>query len=436
MQKKTLIPRRHVLRGVGAALALPYLEAMMPSSAFALPEPQRVPRFGIFYLGMGMNVRQFFPEDAGPDFKMPRILRPLEKHRGNFTVLSGTYLEHGGGHRGTYPFATGVPMDERQSISVDQLAAEVAGQQTRFPSLQMSVRKGTGFGSQVLGTLSFNRQGVPLAPENDPAALFQRLFFEPTAEQKSQQSVEWQLRRSILDLVSDDTQRLQKKLGQADKAQLDQYLTSVRELERELERVVEWSKKSRPTPELGGIGDYSKSMTPEQNEPFSYEAYARLMYDLIALAFQTDSTRVASYVVRAELRGGTFAEWNLRDYHALTHHGNDPKNLEDLAQADEYYMQHWSYFLSRLASIREGDASLLDHAVLGLGSGMGIGHSRDRLPTLVSGGRALGLRHQGHLQLPDNTPLASVWHTLLDRFGVTVPGNFQDSTGVIAELVG
>lgn len=435
MQKKARIPRRQVLRGFGAALALPYLEAMMPSSAFALPEPEPVRRFGLFYLGMGMNVRQFFPEDTGPDFTTTRILRPLEPHRGNFTVVSGTYLEHGGGHQGTYPFATGIPKDQRQAISVDQLVAEVAGQHTRFPSLQMSVRNGTGFGSQVLGTLSFNRQGVPLAPENDPSALFRRLFFEASPEEKAQQQIDLRRRNSILDLVSEDTQRLQKKLGQADKAQLDQYLESVRELEKELERVVQWSKKSRPTPELDGIGDYSKSMTPDQNEPFSYETYARLMYDLIALAFQTDSTRVASYVVRAELRGGTFAEWNLRDYHALTHHGNDPKNLEDLAQADEYYMQHWSHFLSRLDSIKEGDATLLDHTVLGLGSGMGIGHSRNRLPTLVSGGAALGINHRGHLRLPENTPLANVWHTLLEASRIEVPSDFQDSTGAIRELL-
>jgi hypothetical protein len=436
MQKNPIIPRRRVLRGFGAAMALPYLEAMMPSSACALPEPEPVPRFGIFYLGMGMNVRQFFPEDTGLGFTTSRILRPLEMHRGKFTVLSGTYLEHGGGHQGTYPFATGIAKDERQGISVDQIAAQAAGQHTRFPSLQMSVRKGTGFGSQVLGTLSFNRQGVPLTPENDPSVLFRRLFFEATPEQKKQQGIDRRRRRSILDLVRNDTQRLQQKLGKADIAQLDQYLVSVRELEKELERIVQWSQKIRPSPELSGIGDYSKSMTPDQKEPFSYETYARLMYDLIALAFQTDSTRVASYVVRAELRGGTFAEWNLRDYHALTHHGNDPRNLEDLAQADEYYMRHWSHFLSRLQSIKEGDATLLDHTVLGLGSGMGIGHSRDQLPTLVSGGSALGIKHQGHVRLPDNTPVANLWHTMLQSFGVDVQGSVQDSTGVIQELVG
>ncbi|MFT5468140.1 MAG: hypothetical protein ACI8UO_003248 [Verrucomicrobiales bacterium] len=432
--KQCSITRRTALRGAGVAMALPYLEAMMPSSVFALPEPESVPRFGNFYFGMGMNIRQFFPTDFGPDFTTPRILKPLEKHRGNFTVLSGIHLAKGGGHSGTYPFATGIPIEERQGISVDQLAAEVGGKQTRFPSLQLSVRKGTGFGSQTLGTLSFNRQGVPLSAENDPSALFRKLFYEPSAEEKSKQGVDWRRRRSILDLVSEDTDRLHRKLGKADQGQLDQYLNSVREMEKELERVVQWSKKDRPTPGLEGIGDYSKPMDPDQTE-FSYETYARLMYDLIALAFQTDSTRVASYLVRAELRGGTFAEWNLRDYHALTHHGNDPKNLEDLAKADTYYMEHWAHFLNRLQSIKEGDSTLLDHTVLGFGSGMSLGHSRGNLPTMISGGSALGLRHHGHLKLPENTPMANMWHTLLDRVGVEVPERFQDSTGLIDELV-
>ena len=435
MKKSPLLNRRAVLRGMGTTMALPYLEAMMPSSAIALPEPEAIPRLGIFYFGMGMNIRQFFPQDTGPRFTTPRILKPLDRHRGDFTVLSGIYLRKGGGHGGTYPFATGIPMEERQGISADQIFAETAGQHTRFPSLQMSVKKGTGFGSVVLGTLSFNRQGVPLAPENDPSALFRKLFHEASPDQKQQQQTEWRRRRSVLDLVKDDTDRLHKKLGRSDQAQLDQYLTSVRELEQELDRTVQWSRKERPIPNLKGAGDYSVSMSPDRLDDFSYETYAKLMYDLIALAFQTDSTRVVSYVVRTELRGGTYPEWNLRDYHALTHHGNDPKNLEDLAAADTHYMRHWSHLLSRLKSVREGDRNLLDHSLLGFGSGMSIGHSRGSLPTMVSGGGALGMKHQGHLKLPENTPVANVWHTLLDRARVHVPEQFQDSTGPIRELI-
>ena len=297
MLKKPKLNRRAMLKGSGAMLALPYLEAMMPTSALALPQPSVTPRMGIFYFGMGMNVRQFFPSDFGKEFTMSRILEPLEEHRGDFTVLSGTYLKKGGGHKGTYCFTTGIEREKKQSISFDQIAAEAIGKDTRFPSLQMSIKRGTGFGGTDLATLSWNRQGVPLPAQNDPTVLFDRLFRPPTAKQKSRQSIDFRRRQSVLDLVRDDAARLNKKLSQSDRQQLEQYFNSVRELEKELERQVQWSSKAKPNPKLDGMGDYSQSIAPDRDGEFSYETYSKLMYDLIALAFQTDSTRVITYVV-------------------------------------------------------------------------------------------------------------------------------------------
>lgn len=262
MIKKPKISRRTMLRGSGALLALPYLEAMMPSSALALPRPQTTPRLGIFYFGMGMNVRQFFPKDYGPDFSATRILKPLEEHRGDFTVLSGTYLKNGGGHKGTYCFTTGIEREKKQAISFDQVAAETIGKDTRFPSLQMSIKRGTGFGGTDLATLAWNRQGVPLPAQNDPTVLFDRLFRPPTTEQKSRQSTDFRHRQSVLDLVREDASRLHKKLGQTDRQQLDQYFNSVRELEKELDRQVQWSSKAKPNPKLDGISDYSTPIAP------------------------------------------------------------------------------------------------------------------------------------------------------------------------------
>ena len=435
MLKKPKLNRRAMLKGSGAMLALPYLEAMMPTSALALPQPSVTPRMGIFYFGMGMNVRQFFPSDFGKEFTMSRILEPLEEHRGDFTVLSGTYLKKGGGHKGTYCFTTGIEREKKQSISFDQIAAEAIGKDTRFPSLQMSIKRGTGFGGTDLATLSWNRQGVPLPAQNDPTVLFDRLFRPPTAKQKSRQSIDFRRRQSVLDLVRDDAARLNKKLSQSDRQQLEQYFNSVRELEKELERQVQWSSKAKPNPKLDGMGDYSQSIAPDRDGEFSYETYSKLMYDLIALAFQTDSTRVITYVVRTELRGGSYPEWGLsKDYHSLTHHGNDPQNLEELAKADTIYMRHWAHFLRRLRSIREGDSTLLDRTLLGFSSGMGIGHSRDLLPTVVSGGADLGIQHQGHVSLPQNTPLSNLWLTMMDGIGVGMP-QLHDSTGVIKELL-
>lgn len=428
--------RRQMLRGAGALMALPYLEAMMPSSVLAAPQPAPPARMGMFYFGTGMNMRQFTPTDEGKNFACSRILKPLEPHRGSFTVLSGTYLEKGGGHDGAYPFSTGIAKDQKQGISPDQLAAETLGKDTRYASMQMSVRSGTGFGDQNLATIAWNRQGVPLAAENDPHVLFNRLFKPDSEAEKAQQSTEFRRRASVLDLVRDDAKRLEGQVGTTDRERLEQYFNSVRELEKQLERRVAWSNRPKPSPDTKEVGDYGKSMIPEGAPGFLYDAYAKLMYDLIALAFQTDSTRVVTYVVRTELAGGVYPEFGVsKGYHALTHHGNDPQNLEELAKVDTIYMSHWAHFLNRLKSVKEGDQTLLDRTVLGFSSGMGIGHSKDLLPTVISGGTGLGIEHQGHLNLPANTPLASVWHTMLDRVGVKTPDTFQDSKGVIKGLV-
>ncbi|MCC9644168.1 DUF1552 domain-containing protein [Rhodopirellula sp. JC740] len=430
------LDRRTLLRGASTCLALPWLEAMMPRSVSAAETTAAPPRMGMFYFGTGMNMRQFYPDGFGPDAKLSRILRPLEKQRDQFTVLSGTTLQHGGGHDGAYPFSTSIARGEKQTISPDQLVAEHHGKHTRFPSLQLSVKRGTGFGSQALATISWNRQGIPLAAENDPQTIFQHLFRPTNETQRSEQSDEFRQRGSVLDAILSDAKHLQQRLGQTDRRQLDQYFQSIREVETTLRREIDWADRPKPQPELKGFGDYEKAVTPEGNGKFVYDTYAKLMYDLIALAFQTDSTRVVSYVVRTELAGGVYPEFGVsKGYHELTHHGNDPKNLDELAKVDTIYMNHWSYFLNRLASIREGDKSLLDNTILGFSSGMGIGHSKDTLPTMISGGRGLGVRHQTHLQLADHTPLSSVWHTMVERMGIEIENDFQDSTGPIGELL-
>lgn len=426
--RKSQLSRRTLLRGAGATLALPWLECMAANSG---PPP----RFGMFYFGTGMNMRQFEPTDEGPDFTLTRILKPLEAQRGNFTVLSGTYLEHGGGHDGAYPFATSIARGEPQQISPDQMVALRQGKNTRFPSLQMSVARGTGFGNQALCTISWNEQGVPLAAENDPKVLFDRLFRPDDISQKAARKSEFRQRDSVLDIVSGQAKSMHKKLGKTDREQLDQYFNSIREMEKQLERDVAWSDRPKPQPDLSGFGNYDQSLT-EKTPDFRYETYAKLMYDLIALAFQTDSTRAVSYVVRRELSGGVYPEFGVsKGYHSLSHHGNDPRNLEELAKVDTIYMQHWAYFLDRLSRIQEGDGTLLDHTVLGLSSGMGIGHSKTRLPTMISGGSAIGMNHQGHLNLSRETPLSSVWQTMVERCDTDPGAAFQDSPGVISELV-
>ncbi len=399
-------------------------------------------RLGLFYFGTGMNMRDFEPVDTGVDYTLSPTLKTLARHKEDFSVLSGTYLEHGGGHHGDYTFSTGVKARDggtiKNSISMDQVAAEHMGRDTRFPSLQLCIRRGTGYGSNMR-TLSWNRNGVPLAAENDPHVLFNRLFRSDSAEESELRQAGFRRRRSILDVVMDDAKRLGRQVGKQDQEKLDEYLQSVREVEKQLERNREWAVKPKPEIDTKGMSDFSESYKPEMPaDQFRYETYAKMMYDLITLAYESDSTRVISYVVRQESAGGTFPEFGVsKGFHELTHHGNDPKNLAELTKVDQIYFGHWAYFIDRLKASKQIDgSSLLDHCLLGFSSGMGIGHSKDRLPTCLFGGKKVGIKHQGHLKLPDQTPLSGLWHTMLDRLDVPTGEQFQDSHGVISELVG
>jgi hypothetical protein len=228
---------------------------------------------------------------------------------------------------------------------------------------------------------------------------------------------------------------MEKSVSTTDRVKLDEYFTSVREIESQLQRNIDWSTREKPTPKADDLGDYGRSMTTN-NQDFDYATYAKLMFDLIAIAFQTDSTRVITYNIRTE--GGEIfpVHGASKGYHALTHHNNDPKNLDELAKVDEVNMGFWAGFLDRLKSIQDADGRpLLDRTMLAYSGGMGMDHSRDRLPTALFGGKALGVKHQTHLQLPEQTPLATVWHTMVDRMGVEVD-SMQDSKGPIRELIG
>ncbi len=433
------LSRRTVLKALGVTIPLPFLEAMLPQRLTAAETAVVPARMLVCHFGTGMNIREFFPQETGPQCVLPRIVKPLEAWRSRMTILSGLQLQHGGGHTGDYTFLTGAegwtPTGIKSGISADQLVAEAKGKETRFPSLQLSIVRGTNYGQQGLATLSWNKNGIPLAAENDPQAVFGRLFGVDDADEATRRQDGFRRRGSILDYVRDQAKTMDRQVGSIDRQKLDEYFTSVREIEGQLARDRDWSQRAKPKPELPGLGDYSRSLTP--NSPnFDYDAYQKLMYDLIALAFHTDSTRVITYNVRQELAGGTFAVHHVsKGFHALTHHNNDPKNLDELSKVDEINMGFWAQFLERMSKITEPDGrSLLDHTAIAYSSGAGMDHSRDKLPTAVFGGEAIGLKHQTHLRLPDGTPLARVWHTMVDRMGVHSP-TLQDSRGPISELI-
>ena len=421
---------------MGASLSLPFFEAMLPRTAAAAASSGIPPRSAIFYFGTGMNMREFTPKDEGRNFSLTPTLEPFSPYRANMTVFSGTYLAHGGGHGGDYPFLTGTSRAAtKMTVSADQIAAAQIGHHTRFASLQFSETKGTGYPGNV-STLSWSDQGIPLPAENDPIAIFYRLFAAVTPEEAQLNKHRFRQRASILDGVLGKTKQLETKISATDKEKLDEFLTSIRGVESQLQRDIEWADTPKPKPAGVALKDYQKSFNPVEDA----RRYFHLMYDLTAMAFQTDSTRLITFMVRVESAGGHLVTTKMQNlagnFHSLSHHGEDPVKLRDLAKVDLVYMEHFAHVLKRLSEMKEPDGTpILDHTMVAFSSGMGIGHSRDLLPTALFGGKALGVDHQGHLKLPPNTPLSSLWHTMLDRMQVKVPTHFQDSPGLIKQLI-
>ncbi|MEA2699919.1 MAG: hypothetical protein QOI66_4190 [Myxococcales bacterium] len=439
------LSRRALLRGAGAAVALPLLDAMelLPGRRAAAGGPAPPARLAFLYLGTGWNTRQLFPKTPGPHHETTRILTPLEPLRGRFTLLQGMFLEFGGAHEGDHTFLTGSDAvfrprsgkEYKNSISCDQVAAKALGASTRFPSLELSEERGTGFGGNGLSTLGWSQEGVPLAAENDPHAIFDNLFGADGPDRRQENQRRIRQRRSVLDGMRDTARELERTLGRGDRARLDQYLTSLREVEKELAREVAWSRtpKCRPSLQPGRAGDFGAPMHAGSPN-FDYRTYGRLMYELIALAWQCDSTRVVTYVVRREGQNHYPGIEAITDYHSLTHHGGDPKRLDELARVDVIYLEQFAQFLLRLESIKEGDGTLLDRSLVGVSSGMGMGHSRNQLPTLLAGGGKLGIRHRGFVRYDSDVPLANLWATMLQRAGVGRPQPLPGSTGILREL--
>jgi hypothetical protein len=324
-------------------------------------------------------------------------------------------------------------------VSCDQELAAAIGRDTRFPSLSLGIRRGTGFGGYQDQTLSWSPSGTPIPSENRPHVLFDQLFRPDTADTQSQREAEFLRRASVLDSLREEAKQFSGSLGADDRRKLDEYLTGIRDLERRMQDEKKWLRIPKPdvaTLEFGA----DQGLDPDKSG-LEYRRYQRLMFDVIALALQTDSTRVIAYMARMDGQDGTGA-WrelgNPYNYHEMTHHGEDPDKLKWFTQADIWYMEEWAYFLNRLKSIREGDATLLDHTLVAYGSSGGSinAHHNHHLPTMLAGGARLGVKHQGHL-LKEDVRLGNLWSTMFDRLGVPLPENFQggEADGVIGELV-
>ncbi len=441
------LPRRTFLKGAGITLALPWLDAMSLgadsiTTAGSISNVETARRAVFCFFGLGINGRDFTPAEAGTDYRLTPILQPLAELRRDFTVISGLKLTYSGGHVGDRTFLTGTNTRSaggKLRVSCDQELAQAVGNATRFPSLTLGIRRGTGFGGNQDQTLSWSPSGTPIPSENRPHVLFDQLFRPDTPETLQQREIEFARRTSVLDSLREQAQTLKGALGLDDQRKLEEYLTGVRDLERRMQAEKEWLRRPKPSVASLEFGD-EQSLDPDKTG-LDYRRYQRLMYDVIALALQTDSTRVISYMARMDGQDGTGA-WRDRgnpyNYHEMTHHGEDPDKLKWFTQADIWYMEDWAYFLNKLKSIQEGDGTLLDHTLVAYGSSGGAinAHHNHHLPTMLAGGARLGVRHQGHL-IKNDELLGNVWSTMFDRLNVPQPQDFQggESNGLIGELV-
>ncbi|MFO0820051.1 MAG: DUF1552 domain-containing protein [Pirellulales bacterium] len=446
--QSSALPRRAFLRGVGITLALPWLEALHPSrrsvAAGESTSQDQPPRRAVFcFFGLGLNGRDFTPADSGPDYATTPILKPLEALRRDFTVVSGLKLTHSGGHVGDRTFLTGT--NTRQAgvklrVSCDQELAAAVGRETRFPSLVLGIKRGTGFGGYYDQTLSWSPSGTPIPAENRPHVLFDQLFRPETAASLDAREAEFVRRSSVLDSLVNEARQFSDTLGADDRRKLDEYLTGIRDLERRMQDEKDWLRRPKPNVATLQFGK-EQGLDPDKSG-LDYRRYQRLMYDVIALALQTDSTRVISYLARMDGSDGTGA-WRDRgnpyNYHEMTHHGEDPDKLKWFTQADIWYMEDWAYFLEKLKSIPEGEGTLLDHTMVAYGSSGGSinAHHNHHLPAMLAGGKAWGVKHQGHL-VKEDVRLGNLWATIFNRMNVPPPAQFQggESDGIINELVG
>jgi hypothetical protein len=431
---KKHISRRALLRGAGAAVALPFLESMVPAltpSARTAAEP--ITRFGVVFVPLGERPGYWTPKKVGADFEFTPILKPIEAFRDQITVVSelcnpldGHAVSVGAWLSGSVPFRT-IAENVRAGITVDQLIANKIGQETPFPSLELATEDFTGwiggcdtaYSCAYMNTISWKTPTTPLPMEINPRIVFERMFGRPGT--RIQRLARMQENRSILDSVQEDVADLQKKLGTKDRARLDDYLDNVREIEQRIQKSEQQATSSATVPDAPiGI-------------PESFDDHAKIMYDLAAVAFEANITRVLTYMKSRDASQRVYPYIGVNEpHHAMSHHGNNPEKLAGLVKLNTYHMSLFAKFLERMKSTPDGDGSLLDHSLILYGSGMSESdtHSRINLPTLLVGGAGGRLKGNRHIQAAKETPIANLMVSLANKFDCDID-KFGISTGTV-----
>lgn len=440
------ISRRTVLRGLGTAVALPLLDAMAPALSLAAEDKDKKSapvRMAFVYVPNGMHMQAWTPEQVGADFALQPIMEPLAGLKDQMLVLSGLAQDHGRAHgdgpgdhaRALSSFLTGQQArkthgaDIKVGVSVDQVAARRLGQVTKFPSLELGCDRGaqagncdSGYSCSYSTNISWRTDTTPQAKEIDPKLAFERLFSTGGAAEQRSKRAKYQ--QSVLDFVLEDARDLHTRLGSKDRRKMDEYLTSVRELEQRIAGARNNPAEPLPNyPAPAGIPD-------------DYAQHIRLMYDLLLLAFQGDLTRVATFVVANEGSNRAYPFIDVPDgHHDLSHHGGNAEKHAKIQKINTFHVTQLAYFLDRLQKVADGERSLLDNSMILYGSGIGDGnaHNHDNLPILLAGRGGGSIQTGRHVRLEKETPLNNLFLSMLDRVGAPTEV-LGDSTGRLEGL--
>jgi len=443
---KAHLSRRTVLRGLGVSIALPLLDSMVPAlTALSQTAAAPIRRLGVFYVPNGMSMPYWWPKAEGPIKELPPTLQSLAAHKDKVLLCGGladepaNLVKGGGDHaRSAGTFLTGVPFkitagaDVYASVSMDQIAAAELSKQTQLASLELGIESNAMLGAcdggascAYTNTIAWRTPTTPLPIENDPRAVFERLFGTTGSTDSHARLARMKRDRSILDFVGNEIESLERVVGPQDGTKIGEFLDAVRDVERRIQMAEAQNSRELPVVDQP-IG-----------VPTDYAEHARLMMDLLALAYQTDLTRISTFMLAREVSGHAYPEIGVTDsHHPLSHHQDEPAKLERLHKINEYHFRQFAYLVGKLAGMPEGDGTMLDHTVFLYGTGISDSntHFHDDLPIAIVGGKAAGIKGGRYIRNPKGTPLANLHLTILDKLGFPIE-KLGDSTGRLDRLV-